>query len=319
VSAIAEHVVSIGLSAAIVSVADERPSVLVVQHPRSEDALPFGPFDPLNHRTLDSGLRRWVGEQTKLELGYAEQLYTFGDRGRHLPKPDEGARVVSVGYLALTRQAGERKSPDTQWSDWYRYFPWEDWRDAKPTLIDTVIVPALRNFAKAAASSEGAEQRRERIRLCFGVDGLAWDEEKVLERYELLYEAGLVREAMRDGRKPVAALPALGTSMMFDHRRILATAIARLRGKMKYRPVVFELMPPSFTLLELQRTVEAISGVRLHKQNFRRLMEGQGLVERTGKFSSQSRGRPAELFRFRREVLRERPAPGVRLGARKAS
>ncbi|MEI9989668.1 MAG: hypothetical protein WDM86_06485 [Rhizomicrobium sp.] len=318
-SAIAEHVVSIGLSAAIVSVADERPCVLVVQHPGAEDALPFGPFDPLNHRTLDSGLRRWVGEQTKLELGYAEQLYTFGDRGRHLPKPDEGARVVSVGYLALTRQAGERKSPDTQWSDWYRYFPWEDWRDAKPALIDTIIVPALRQFAKAAANNEIAELRRERIRLCFGIDGLAWDEEKVLERYELLYEAGLVHEAMRDGRKPAVALPALGTSMMFDHRRILATAIARLRGKMKYRPVVFELMPPSFTLLELQRTVEAISGIRLHKQNFRRLMEGQGLVEGTGKFASQARGRPAELFRFRREVLRERPAPGVRLGARKAS
>jgi hypothetical protein len=105
--------------------------------------------------------------------------------------------------------------------------------------------------------------------------------------------------------------------MTFDHRRILATAIARLRGKMKYRPVVFELMPPSFTLLELQRTVEAISGIRLHKQNFRRLMEDQGLVEGTGKFATQARGRPAELFRFRREVLRERPAPGVRLGARK--
>jgi hypothetical protein len=314
------NVVSIGLSAAIVSVANERPSVLVVQHPGEEDALPFGPFDPLNHRTLDSGLRKWVGEQTKLELGYAEQLYTFGDRGRHLPTPDEGARVVSVGYLALTRQAGERKSLDTRWSDWYRYFPWEDWRDAKPAVIDAVIVPALRQFAKAATGTEISEQRRERIRLCFGFDGLAWDEEKVLERYELLYEAGLVREALRDGRSPsVKAQAPLGAAMMFDHRRILATAIARLRGKMKYRPVVFEMMPSTgFTLLELQRTVEAISGIRLHKQNFRRLMEDQGLVERTGKFAAAGRGRPAELFRFRREVLRERPAPGVRLGARKA-
>ncbi len=85
---------------------------------------------------------------------------------------------------------------------------------------------------------------------------------------------------------------------------------------MKYRPVVFELMPPAFTLLELQRTVEAISGVRLHKQNFRRLVEAQGLVEGTGKSAAPARGRPAELFRFRREVLSERPAPGVRLGAR---
>jgi hypothetical protein len=314
-----QHVVSIGLSAAIVSVADERPCVLVVEHPGVEDSLPFGPFDPLNHRTLDSGLRRWVGEQTGLDLGYAEQLYTFGDRGRHLPTPDEGTRVVSVGYLALTRQV-ERKSPDTRWSDWYRYFPWEDWRDEKPAIIDSAIAPALRQFAKSASEAETAERRRERIRLCFGLDGMAWDEEKVLERYELLYEAGLVREALRDGRKPIGpSMPVPGVSMMYDHRRILATAIARLRGKMKYRPVVFELMPPSFTLLELQRTVEAISGIRLHKQNFRRLMEDQGLVEGTGKFAARARGRPAELFRFRREVLRERPAPGMRLGTRKAS
>lgn len=315
-----EFVVSIGLSAAIVSVADERPSVLVVRHPGAEDALPFGPFDPSNHRTLDSGLRKWVGEQTGLELGYAEQLYTFGDRGRHLPTPNEGARVVSVGYLALMRQASGQASPDTAWADWYRFFPWEDWRDSRPKVIDAAIVPALRQFVRSAPKSEDSERRRERVRLCFGLDGMAWDEEKVLERYELLYEAGLVHEARRDGRWPaVQVSAALGVSMMFDHRRILATAIARLRGKMKYRPVVFELMPPGFTLLELQRTVEAISGVRLHKQNFRRLVEGQGLVEGTGKFSAPARGRPAELFRFRREVLRERPAPGVRLGTRKAS
>jgi hypothetical protein len=314
----AKHVVNIGLSAAIVSVADETPSVLVVHHGESEDALPFGPFDPLNHRTLDSGLRKWVGEQTYLELGYAEQLYTFGDRGRHLPTPDEGTRVVSVGYLALTRQDRDLKAPDTRWSDWYRYFPWEDWREAKPAIIDRVIVPALKAFARSANSSAVAEARRNRLRLCFGTDGLVWDEEKVLERYELLYEAGLVQEAMRDGRKASTRAP-LGVSMTFDHRRILATAIARLRGKMKYRPVVFELMAPTFTLLKLQRTVEAISGIRLHKQNFRRLMEDQGLVEGTGQFATQARGRPAELFRFRREVLRERPAPGVRLGTRKTN
>ena len=158
---------------------------------------------------------------------------------------------------------------------------------------------------------------RTRLRLCFGLDGLSWDDERVLERYELLYEAGLVDEAVQDGRiraHPLPALP-LGRSMMFDHRRILATAITRLRGKMKYRPLVFDLLPSTFTLLELQRTVEGISGRRLHKQNFRRLVEQQGLVERTGRFERSGRGRPAELFRFRREVLGERHAPGVRLGA----
>jgi hypothetical protein len=310
----AKHVVSIGLSAAIVSVMDERPRVLAVHQPeQAEDALPFGPFDPLNHRTLESGLRTWVKEQTGLDLGYAEQLYTFGDRGRHLVKTGEGPRVVSVGYLALTRTAGE-PAPDTRWADWYAFFPWEDWRKEKPPIIAETIAPALKTFAKSAPNDAVTDQRRERVRLSFGLDGAGWDEERVLERYELLYEAGLVQEAARDGRASGGTV--LGAGMVFDHRRILATAIARLRGKMKYRPVVFELMPPTFTLLELQRTVEAISGVRLHKQNFRRLVEGQGLVEGTGRFAAIVRGRPAELFRFRREVLSERPAPGVRLGTR---
>jgi hypothetical protein len=315
--------VSIGLSAAIVAVEGERPSVLVVAHQGVADALPFGPFDPVQHRTLESGLRQWVGEQTGFELGYAEQLYTFGDKGRHTPAGgDKGrqlsaageGRVVSVGYLALTRQTGTvREAPGTQWHGWYQYFPWEDWRDQKPAMIDSVILPALKKFVKDAPAGLG-ELRRERANLCFGE---GWDEERVLERYELLYEAGLVEEFYRDSGKPLKA-SGLGTPMLFDHRRILATAIARLRGKLKYRPVVFELMAPAFTLLELQRAVEALAGLRLHKQNFRRLVAEQGLVEGTGRFSAPARGRPAELFRFRREVLRERPTPGVRLGARRA-
>ena len=303
-----KEAVSIGLSAAIVAVKADRPSVLVVAHEGSEDALPFGPFTPAQHRTLESGLRKWVGEQTKFDLGYTEQLYTFGDEGRHT---GGGGRVVSVGYLALTRL--EREAPGTQWRDWYHYFPWEDWRDTKPAMIDSAILPALKKFVKDAPNAETAVQRRERVNVCFGE---GWDEERVLERYELLYEAGLVEEFYRDSGK-AAKGSGLGTPMLFDHRRILATAIARLRGKLKYRPVVFELMAPTFTLLELQRVVEALAGLRLHKQNFRRLVAEQGLVEGTGKFSAPARGRPAELFHFRREVLRERPAPGVRLGVRR--
>src|SRR6185437_6842737 len=174
-----------------------------------------------------------------------------------------------------------------------------------------------------AGQSEGPEiaralPRKDRVRLYFGTEGMHWDEERVLDRYELLYEAGLVEEARRDGRPAAAsrkALPTLGVSMRFDHRRILATAIARLRAKLKYRPVVCELMPAAFTLTELQRTVEAISGRLLHKQNFRRLVENAALVEPTGDVLTSTGGRPAARFRFRREVMQERPAPGLRLGA----
>ena len=166
-----------------------------------------------------------------------------------------------------------------------------------------------------APTDAGRRSRRERIELTFGFADLGWSDERVLERYELLYEAGLVSEAWRDRGEAAPDTAALvpGTPMALDHRRMLATAIARLRGKIKYRPVVFELMPPAFTLLQLQRTVEALAGVRLHKQNFRRLVEAQGLVEETGESTTETGGRPARLVRFRREVLLERPAPGVRL------
>lgn len=96
---------------------------------------------------------------------------------------------------------------------------------------------------------------------------------------------------------------------------ILATGLGRLRGKLKYRPVAFELMPPEFTLYELQRTVEAIGGVTLHKQNFRRALERTGLVEALGRRRVDTGGRPAELFRFDRERASAGPALGLPLPA----
>jgi len=317
--------VVIGLSAVVVAIQDGEAVVLTVRpHDARTDkastlaGLPFGPFDPLGHRTFDLAVRAFVTEQTRFELGYVEQLYTFGDKGRDAPRAEVGAgpaRVVSVGYLALAPYARDTHAPDTAWAPWSRYFPWEDWRQGRPALIDDTIRPALLSW------SAGDLERLARARLLFALDGAPWNEERVLERYELLYEAGLAPEAARDrtlaeGRdaeEPKALSPALGEPMISDHRRILATGLSRLRGKIKYRPVVFELMPPEFTLYELQRTVEAIAGIPLHKQNFRRVIERTQLVEGLGRYRVETGGRPAELFRFRREVLSEKPAYGLSL------
>jgi hypothetical protein len=317
--------IEIGLTAAIVAVDGDEPSILVAEEPGSEPrtGLPFGQFDPLSHQTFEIGLRAWVKAQTGLAVGYVEQLYTFGDRGRHAHAGD-ASHVVSIGYLALTRKSDDGAtltSANASFLPWYRFFPWEDWRDGRPDIIDEAILPVLSEWAKRLDRSEAKRplSRSERLRLCFATGGSPWDEEKVLDRYELLYEAGLVEEARRDGREAALArktLPRLGEPMRFDHRRILATAIARLRAKLKYRPVIFELMRPEFTLTELQHTVEAISGRHLHKQNFRRLVETGALVEPTGETSTATGGRPAAIYRFRREVLQERPSPGLRLGAR---
>jgi hypothetical protein len=314
--------VEIGLNAAIVAVADNEPVVLIIRNDAdvagATDGLPFGPFSPLQHRTFEGGLRAWVHRQTGLELGYAEQLYTFGDRGRHAEPGDVGPHIVSIGYLALTQAKPSLDMQHGAWRSWYQYFPWEDWRRGRPDILESTIEPRLREWASSqrAVANGLPISRHERARMCFALDGAAWDEEKVLERYELLYEAGLVEEAARDDRDASRhwnERPRLGLPMRFDHRRILATAIGRVRAKIKYRPVIFELMPDDFTLFELQRTVEAILGPHLHKQNFRRLVEGAGLVETTGEVKMRTGGRPAKLYRFRREVLLERPAPGVRV------
>lgn len=309
------------LNAAIATVRDDTPLVLTVREKQSDAngdseitfGLPYGPFEPIRDRTLELGMRRWVEEQTELEMGYFEQLYTFGDRGRH-SGPGDQDRFVSVGYLALTDRATDSALPDAVWRSWYDFFPWEDHRGGFPEMVGETIRPALEIWATEADSEPLQNQRRDRVKLCFGTENVAWDDEKILERYELLYEAELVSEALRDDDIPHEEKGrAVGMAMRFDHRRILATAMGRLRGKLKYRPVIFELMLDTFTLLELQRTIEAIAGVHLHKQNFRRLVATSGLVENTGTISTSTIGRPAQLFRFRREVLQERIAPGVRM------
>ncbi|MGP8231394.1 MAG: NUDIX hydrolase [Methylovirgula sp.] len=293
------------LVAVLVAVTAGEPRVLTLQDAR---ALPSGPFE-LTHRSLQSGLRAWVERQTHHPVGYVEQLYTFADRDRGLA-PDQ--RVISVSYLGLTREQPRVAGEATGWQDWYNYLPWEDRRIGVPPMVDGVILPALRAFAKSAATPAVRQDRANRIAVTFGTDGRPWNEELVLQRYELLFEAGLIPEARR-GTPAAGSAPVQGRSMILDHRRILATGIARLRAKIKYHPVVFELMPDTFTLLQLQRCVEALAGRLVHKQNFRRLVEQQELVEETGQLSQETGGRPAKLFRFRRDVLFERAIVGTKL------
>jgi hypothetical protein len=286
------------LIAVIVAVTDGEPRVLTID---DGQALPSGPFE-LTHRSLQSGMRSWVERQTHHPLGYVEQLYTFADRDR----TRTGQRMVSISYLGLAREARASGEPRVGWQSWYRYFPWEDRRSGTPP-VEEPIAAKLRAWANDADEAAIRRERQQRIGITFGHDGRTWNEELILQRYELLWEAGLVPEA------PQASDPVQGEPMTHDHRRILATGIARLRAKIKYRPVVFELMPPRFTLLQLQRAVEALAGRRLHKQNFRRLIEQQDLVEETGDVATETGGRPAKLFRFRRDVVAERAVSGSKL------
>lgn len=299
------NAITADLVAVLVAVTDGTPRIMTIA---GGSALPSGPFE-FSHRSLQTALRAWVEAQTGHPLGYVEQLYTFADRGR-----SGDARTphsISISYLGLTREDQVGEGFEAHWSGWYGYFPWEDHRAGVPPFLAKVITPKLKTWAKSAPSPTLQRERWQRCAINFGLDDRAWNEELVLQRYELLYEAGLIPEAGREHARDTAVVP--GKPMSADNRRILATGIARLRAKIKYRPVVFELMPAEFTLLQLQRSVEALAGRLVHKQNFRRLIEQQELVEETGAMAADTVGRPAKLFRFRHAVLAERAVAGTKL------
>jgi len=305
----------VDLLGVIVAVTDETPRVLVVNK-RDEIALPHGPFEPAKHASLEDGFRQLIEAQAGLDLYYIEQLYTFGNRFRTVDEIGGGPRALSVAYVALTRE-DDAPLDGTRWADWYEFLPWEDWRDGRPDELDSLIAPRLAEWCSTPRSQTARRNREERVNVTFGHSGAAeMDAVLTLERLELLYDAGILAESNRDqsaiaGEPPSPATANIGVPMISDHRRVLATALGRIRGKLAYRPVVFELLPGEFTLLHLQQVAEALSGTHLHKQNFRRLVMNANLVEPIGRTTAVGRGRPAELFRFRREVLGEKLTVGL--------
>lgn len=285
------YLVSGNLVAVITAVRDAVPYVLTTG---GGTTLPAGPLQR-SHRSMQEGMRAWVLRQTGCELGYIEQLYTFADRNRG------SGPALEVSYLGLTTMEPGAEA----WRSWYEFFPWEDRRDGT-VVVDEIIAPALGRWAEETTDGDAGESRRVRCEAAFGLAGRPWHPDMALARYELLYEAGLVPEAGAEDPVP-------GRPMTPHHRRILASGIARLRSKIQYQPVIFELLPKTFTLTGLQTAVEAIAGQELHTQNFRRLVAQQQLVEDSGQVASSTGGRPAKLVRFRRSVLDERAAAGTKL------
>jgi hypothetical protein len=287
------------------SVDGTTPRLVTMGGPVAE-GLPSTHLDDTVDRTLEKAVRRLVSGEVGLPVRYFEQLYTFGDQERA-----PGGRELAVAYLALTRFQATHGPASPGWRSCYELFPWEDWRGGRPAMLDEVVMPALERWLAGAAAGD-LPTRRERAELTFGLGQARWDPVRVLDRYELLFELALVEEA-RSKPGVTAQGPGLGAPLALDHRRIAAAALERLRGKLAYRPVVFEVLPETFSLSRLQQVVEAFAGQVLHKQNFRRLVASANLVEPTGESDQRTGGRPAELYRFRREVLRERPAPGLGL------
>ncbi|MCB9134802.1 MAG: NUDIX hydrolase [Anaerolineales bacterium] len=166
--------------------------------------------------TLEDGAQRELEEETGLQGGYLEQLYTYGN-----PNRDPRGRVITVAYFALI-------APD------------------------------------ASFHAEGGS------------------------------------DAARAAWHSVHHLPPLA----FDHAEIIAYAIRRVRYKLEYSAVGFELLPEEFTLTELQTTYEIILGETLDKRNFRRRILEAGIIETTPHLRT-GEGRPARLYRYRDDAVAE--------------
>ncbi len=132
---------------------------------------------------------------------------------------------ISISYLGLAREDQVGQGFEAHWSGWYEYFPWEDQRAGLPAALAKMLASRLRAWSKAAPTAALQRERWQRAAITFGLDEREWNEELVLQRYELLYEAGLIPEAVRDGADAIAVIP--GRPMTGDHRRILATGIAQ--------------------------------------------------------------------------------------------
>ena len=204
--------IEIGLTAAIVAVEADEPRILVAadreeRHPRRPAVRPVRSA----RRTAPSRSACATGwrQQTALDVGYVEQLYTFGDRGRHARPGDTGPHVVSVGYLALTRMSGQRRGAARSrrgFEPWYRFFPWEDWRDGRPEILDEVILPLLEQWAKSGKQPKprGRSARRERLRHCFRRRRLAVGRREGARPLRAALRGG----AGRGGARATAARPA---------------------------------------------------------------------------------------------------------------
>jgi 8-oxo-dGTP diphosphatase len=99
--------------------------------------------------------------------------------------------------------------------------------------------------------------------------------------------------------------------LAFDHERILDTALARLKAKVRYQPIGFELLPGKFTLTQLQRLYETVLETPLDKRNFRKKILGMGLIEELDEIEQDVAHRAARLYRFDKRAYRDLQKRGL--------
>lgn len=210
--------------------------------------------------SLEDGAIRTLKEETGVENVYIEQLYTFGEVNR-----DNRTRVISVGNLALVSKEKIRYSKDSlvKESKWF-------WIDKE--LVST--------------------KTDEKFMTNTWILSLKSEDDNTKIKYEILEQTE--RTILRKNKRTYKLLEESTEELAFDHYNILDIGIDRLRNKIKYTQVAFNLLPRLFTVKELQYVYEGIMGREI--LNFRRKMADM-IIETDEKIEGKPY-RPAQVFKF---------------------
>jgi len=222
-------------------------------------ALPGG-FVDMNE-SLDKAALRELKEETNIDDIYMEQLYTWGDVGR-----DPRTRVIGCSYMSLV-DSGKldiMAGDDAEDAAWFR---------VKCSIIEQ----------KKTVIGKGCNVQN-RVRL------VLWNDSEELTatiKVDKTFDGNMVRV----GRELIES-----RGIAFDHGKIIEYAVERLRNKIEYTDIAFNLMPDRFTLTELQQVYEVILDKKLLKANFRRKISD--MVMETDEYSRAAGHRPSKLFRY---------------------
>jgi ADP-ribose pyrophosphatase YjhB (NUDIX family) len=222
-------------------------------------ALPGG-FVQMDE-SLDEAALRELKEETNIDNLYMEQLYTWGDVGR-----DPRTRVISTSYMSLA----DSSTLDIKASD--------DADDAKWFTVSC----KLYQEQKTVTEKGYVLQRLFKLSLSNDENNLSATV-KIIKTVE-----GKVTKVEREVVET--------NGIAFDHAKVIEYAIERLRSKIEYTDIAFNLMPELFTLTELQQVYEVILDTELLKANFRR--KTADMVIETNEYTKDAGHRPSKLFRF---------------------
>ncbi len=321
-----EPSVGIGLNAAIVAVSDNEPVALVVRGEPDSIVQPTscrtGPS--IRASTGRSKAASVVGPRsdwasTLAMLNNSIHSLTRGGRlNLAMPHRISFRSVISP----LLRPSAHHGLTDGIWPQLVPVFPWEDWRRGRPEIITRDIEPRLKSWADKTAATTASQTtiaRADRARICFGSTALPGRKKRCLSGSNCSMKRALADEAARDGRSGAREWtdrPKLGLPMQADHRRTpgdrhqqdprqdqIPAGRVRTHGRMISR------------CMNCRETVEAILRAASPQAKLPPARRRRGPRRATGDVKTRTGGRPAKLFRFRREVLLERPAPGVRVSA----